>query len=238
MISFNTQQIDRKSLVDQLVPMIEGFKLDKNDLALAISLAWHLSNLDAIIFPNNSAIIIFESVNPKSRSTILYHSPAIDGKEFYKIFIAGMSHDLDLKMNKRRIFVREDSSYKWPLREEDPVPNKEQLNFGIALHEIRHRMQYNLRGTLKLFGPDSKVSNNQLLNVVLKLNKEQFRKMPESLRNKGRDNRYIEKRTAITEFDAQVIEDYAYNQDDDDIQNNLLGLGFRVAWLQPLEGKE
>lgn len=232
MTSFKTSSTERESFTQQWQKYAKSFDFKKDDLDSAISFAWYLSNLDSAVFPNEPATVLIEGVNKNSKSTASYHSPAIDGREFYRIYVTGMADDLAQKRDKRRIFVKEDGHYRWPLKKEDPAHTNEQLNFGIALHEIRHRIQFHHRNQLKLFKSASQ-TNDELLSVVLRLVSEQFSKMPESLRAKGRDEQYIKRRTAPTEFDAQVIEDYAYNQPEEEIQNNVAKIGHQIAWLQP-----
>jgi len=180
-----------------------GLGFVEEDIKIATDLMKWIGAIDKKVFPNNPAEFIFGTKKHKWDFFAAFIDPEKNSnKRQYKIYTRGLADLLkDEKKAKKALLKRKHSGYKSILISH----TWQELFLGIAVHEVRHRIQHDLK--IKMFSAkDIDRSDTSLLGNILCLNKLIFETKKEIHIEEKRSKRYIQNRQKQVEFDASFIQ--------------------------------
>lgn len=176
----------------------------KEDIEATLGLEKRISFLDRKIFPENPADINF-ALKRKSKDFAGFIIPEKDDdkERSYQIVVKGLARFLEKERNEEVAIFGLDGKCK----------NEKQysLEFLIAAHEVRHRVQRD-KG-IKQFSPeDAKLVKDQLLSNIIKFCEILFKEREKNYRKENKPEEFIRKKLSPKEFDAMVIERFIGNK--------------------------
>lgn len=183
----------------------KGLRAEDIDIALKVFAA--LVQLDKALFPGNLAGIQLCLV-PHRKGFFAQYCKPIRGrrKEHYTIFVPGLHKHW--KEDSARVFIEEKAGQV--VRKPDEEHRKltaEEFAITVAVHEVRHRLQFQFGKRLEKFNAWTwKRANDPLLHKLGKfiyyLNVAQRRIMIQD----GASRQFARKRTNSEEFDSKLVE--------------------------------
>ena len=213
------EEIER-ILEDQAKKLSEENGLSLEDAQATVYLKVAILELDELMFPDNTIDVGLdldtnaEFADPERAAS--YHPKPEAGEsdqdygETYSIHPWGLHAGFLRKKGfsasfPHRVFNPDGSVIPGELKEMHSFTPMEEI-FGIAFHEVRHRVQHNKKD-LRLFGPNSTSQGDGLMAAVIGLTVE-------LTKDRGEESaRLVEWLSDPLEFDAFVIDTYALQKD-------------------------
>lgn len=189
----------RKEKIIELKKRLKA-KYKEKDVDKALGLAKRISALDRHVFPEKP--IEEFNFSPKARgSSMAGHVPYRKScPEHYTIWISDIAKRIkDEIMNKQPVFCSRSGKLRLV------YISWEELLWGIAAHEVRHRVQ--LLKKIKRFSPRHvDIIDNPILRAMIGFQSCSFEILTKKYRKEGKSEQYIRRKTRSAEFDAYVVE--------------------------------
>ena len=180
--------------------------VEEENIKMGLAIMMRLEVLDGMVFPENPATIKLVVKRHRFGFLAAHIYPNQKTNERYSIYLDGLASSLKEEKGVGSSFVVGDAgSHARYLK-----PTWEELLMSIAVHEVRHRFQYDY--PLKKFSPKSaNLTEEEPLKSIIKFNELSFRKKRKNYLGENRSKTFIKDRTNGEEFDARVIELLAVN---------------------------
>ena len=193
---------------------LEQSGLEKEDIALATKFMMCLATVNQLVFQDR-AELIFSTNKEKSENFVQYlpEKKEIDQDESYWINVKFFGQTIREIVGENRTVFLDEAGHLIKSEEEAPPVSLEELLLGIAVHEVRHRLQK--KKGIKLIGPSSKVffEGNQIDDEFINLQSSFISGQKKKLKSRGDVKEgLLERKTGSEELDAVIIEKIAVSR--------------------------
>lgn len=178
---------------------------NKEDAELALELMACIAAVDEGVFPSiNHIKFRFMAGKGREDDVAAYCWPSEKSRESYDVFVQGLEEKiLDETQHRRLILIdqegRMDYSCDMAL---------EQYSIGVAVHEVRHRLQKQEKG-FRIFSKENLARADGQLKHFIRFTEIIFKTRLECLKDQGKP--IVARRFSPIEFDAQLIEFLAHD---------------------------
>ncbi|MES2215839.1 MAG: hypothetical protein V4481_00900 [Patescibacteria group bacterium] len=178
----------------------EGFRksltakgFHKKDVSLSVAIFTHLATLDTLLFPAKPARIEMCRVQHRGGFDAQYSKPGGGHREHFAIFVPGLHESWQRSVC------------------ELPCDGRSKMTMSrfaliIAVHELRHRLQFRLKGLRKFNAWNYTKASSSFVRRVGRFVQLVVRHERKKMRKDGWPASFIRRRTNTDEFDALVIE--------------------------------